>query len=74
MIKFVFLCLFVYFITHVSLKNLLTKKNYMDIVLLLSLRVVFLLLLFIVIYIVSCFQSKAIECCLQTRLIGPQRK
>ena len=75
MIKFVFLCLFVYFITHVSLKNLLTKKNYMDIVLLLSLRVVFLLLLlFIVIYIVSCFQSKAIECCLQTRLFGPQRK
>ena len=41
MITFVFSCLFVYFITHVSLKNLLTKKNYTDIVLLLSLRVVF---------------------------------
>ena len=68
-----FVCLF--YNSHVSLKNLLTKKNYMDIVLLLSLRVVFLLLLlFIVIYILSCFQSKAIECCLQTRLIGPQRK
>ena len=74
MIKFVFMFVCLFYNSHVSLKNLLTKKNYMDIVLLLSLRVVFLLLLFIVIYILSCFQSKAIECCLQTRLIGPQRK
>ena len=34
-----FVCLF--YNSHVSLKNLLTKKNYMDIVLLLSVRVFF---------------------------------